>query len=210
MTKTSLYITNSIFTWIALVAVACFFVATQNNSNAYWDVDIGSARDSQERECFRQTQSSYDRTERVIEATYSAARTFARDEYLRTGDRAQYARDLEIALSSYNNALVSAETSANASREGCVRAGDFRERQRAEARRAAEAAAEAERQRQAAAANDDDEDDYSEDEDENEREDAMDDDDGFDNDPRDDDLLDDDIDDDLQDDYDRLEELEEV
>lgn len=150
MTKTSLYITNSIFTWIALVAVACFFVATQNNSNAYWDVDIGSARDSQERECFRQTQSSYDRTERVIEATYSAARTFARDEYLRTGDRAQYARDLEIALSSYNNALVSAETSANASREGCVRAGDFRERQRAEARRAAEAAAEAERRRQAA------------------------------------------------------------
>ena len=209
MTKSNLSLTSSIFAWIAFVFVACFIVATQNNTTAYWTVDLNYALDQEHRGCLSGAQSGYDVDFGLAQANLRAAQQYARNVYIQNKNNGEvdadqeYARALEIATNTFNNAVRSAESIANGVVRSCDNAAEFREQQR-ERERAAEEA------RQRAAERDDEEDDYSEDEDENERENAMDDDDGFDNDPRNDDLLDDDVDDYLQDDYDRLEELEEL
>lgn len=146
MTKTSLYITNSIFTWIALVAVACFFVATQNSSNAYWTVDYGQAMDSEHRGCLSTAQSGYNVSFGLALSQRTAAIEAAYTIFQRSTDpnaEDDYNLRVGIAHTDFNNAVRTAESIANDA------VGDCRDDavDRAEARAAA---AEAERQRQAA------------------------------------------------------------
>lgn len=106
MTKTSLYTTNSILTWIAFIAVVCFFVATQNSSNAYWTVDLNSARDSVERGCFSDAKASYNVAFGPLLPQYTAAVEAAETVYEKTIDEINARDDQTFVIVDREGALT--------------------------------------------------------------------------------------------------------
>ena len=131
--------------------MACFFVATQNSTNAYWTVDLDYASDLEHRGCLSGAQRGYNVAWGLARENRTAAEKYAYDTYLvhvrqgREDADAVYAQAMSIASSNYHNAVTSAESIAEGEVGSCDRDAAFREIARERERRAEEAR---ERQRQ--------------------------------------------------------------
>ena len=136
MTRISCYITNSLLAWIAFVLVACFIVSTQNSTNAFWSVDLDSARDLEERRCFSIAQSGYDVNFGRADTKRESAEIYATLVYTEHSENDEedadsvFARNMQIILETFDAAVVSAQSIADEAVSKCVDAGDRRQRER--------------------------------------------------------------------------------